>query len=108
VGDLSNVKVVPAGGNIRFIHNFDVQVRVWDKSWLFGLPIASAIFLDSAFITNSFDKFTLSQIRQGLGIALARLVTPVGSFSIEYAFPLDPQIGDDPTGRLHFNFGFVF
>ena len=42
-----------------------------------------------------------------LGVALMRVVTPVVSASIEYAVPLDPQIGDDPTGRFHINFGFV-
>jgi outer membrane protein insertion porin family len=107
-GGVESVRVIPAGGNIRFIHNLDLQFRVWDRSWFFGLPVASAVFLDTAFVVNSFDKFSWSSIRQGLGIALARLVTPVGSFSLEYAFPIDPRLGDDPTGRLHFNFAFVF
>ena len=36
------------------------------------------------------------------------LVTPVGSVSFEYAVPMEPTYGTDPTGRFHFNFGFIF
>lgn len=99
--------VLPAGGNIRFLWNLDLQVQVWDKGFL-GLPIASAIFLDTGLVTNSFANFQPNDLRHSLGIALARIVSPIGNFSIEYAIPLDPQLGDDPTGRFHFNLGFVF
>jgi outer membrane protein insertion porin family len=105
VGGAEQIRVVPAGGNIRFIHNLDLQIRVAN---LAGMPLASAIFLDTGIVTNSLDDFRFRRLRHGLGVALLRLVSPVASFSLEYAIPLDPQTGDDPTGRLHFNLGFVF
>jgi outer membrane protein assembly factor BamA len=37
-----------------------------------------------------------------------RLATPVGAISISYAVPFEPSYGTDPTGRIHFNFGFIF
>ncbi len=94
-----------AGGNIRAIHNLDLQVRICDC--LFGQPLASAVFLDTGVVMNSFYGFVPSKLRHSLGIALVRVVTPVVSASFEYAVPLDPQIGDDNTGRFHINFGFV-
>lgn len=104
-GDVMAYRVIPAGGNIRIVHNLDLQVRVAN---LKGLPLASAIFLDTGYIANSFAGFTIEKPRHSIGVALLRLLTPFGSLSMEYAIPLDPQIGDDPTGRMHFNFGFVF
>src|SRR5262249_51860005 len=78
ISGVSQFKVVPAGGNVRVIHNLDVQVEVWDHSFVGGMPIASAVFLDTGLVTNSFQGFHVSQIRQGLGIAIARLITPIG------------------------------
>jgi outer membrane protein assembly complex protein YaeT len=104
-GDVTSFRVVPAGGNIRFLHKLDLQVRLIGDSF----AIASAIFLDSGFIANSFQRFDVRRrFRHSVGVALARLVTPAGSLSIEYAIPLDPDVGDDPTGRLHVNVGFAF
>jgi len=47
-------------------------------------------------------------LRHSFGVALARLVTPFGSLSAEWAIPLEPQLGDNPRGRAHLNFGFLF
>ncbi len=104
---VETVRVVPAGGNIRVVHNADLQVQVWDESFL-GVPFASAVFLDSGLVTNSFDRFQLEDVRHSIGIALLRIVTVFGNLSLEYAVPLDPQMGDNPRGRFHFNLGFVF
>jgi outer membrane protein insertion porin family len=93
--------VIPAGGNIRLIHNLDLQMTVWD-------PIASAIFLDTGIVTNSWRGFEVRDLRHSIGVALARILIPVGAFSFEYAIPLDPQLGDNPRGRWHVNFGFLF
>ncbi|MBI4511118.1 MAG: BamA/TamA family outer membrane protein [Deltaproteobacteria bacterium] len=96
-------KVVPAGGNIRFLNNIDLQLRILDT-----FPIASGIFLDTGLITNSFEGVTASKLRWSVGMALIRIVVPVGALSLEYAVPLNPQVGDDPRGKFHFNLGFVF
>jgi outer membrane protein insertion porin family len=107
-GGVTQFRVIPAGGNIRLIHNLDLQMRVWENSAIFGFPIASAIFLDTGIVTNSWRGFEVRDLRHSLGIALARLIAPFGSFSIEYAIPLDPELGDNPRGRAHVNFGFLF
>ncbi len=98
-------RVVPAGGNIRLIHKADLQFKVWQ---LFDWPVATALFIDTGIVTNSWRGFELAQLRHALGIAFFRWVTTGGSFSFEYAFPLDPQLGDNPLGQFHINVGFVF
>jgi outer membrane protein assembly factor BamA len=104
-GTVQPFRVVPAGGNIRLIHKLDLQLQVWE---LLAQPVATAIFVDTGIVTNSWKGFELSQLRHSLGIALFRWVTAGGSFSFEYAFPLDPQLGDNPLGQFHLNVGFVF
>lgn len=101
---VSRFRVIPAGGSVRFIYNLDLQVEVWDL----GFPIASAIFYDSGLVTNSLVGLKVRDLRHSLGMALIRWVTPFGSLSLEYAVPLDPELGDDPRGRFHVNFGFLF
>jgi outer membrane protein insertion porin family len=104
LGGVNRFRVVPAGGSIRFLYNLDLQVRVWDL----GFPVASAIFYDSGIVTNSLVGLKLRDLRHSLGLALFRWVTPFGSLSLEYAVPLDPELGDDPRGRFHVNLGFLF
>ena len=99
--------MLPAGGNVRFIYNLDLQVQVWDRP-PGNFPIASAIFFDTGLVENSLDGFRVRDLRHSIGVALARWVTPFGSLSVEYAIPLDPKLGDDPRGRFHVNFGFLF
>ena len=71
------------------------------------MPLMGGVFYDSGLITNAFDALTSSDVRHGIGAAL-RIVTPVGFSSFEYAFCLNPHIGDPKNGRFHFNFGFAF
>ena len=66
-----------------------------------------ALFIDNGFVCNSLETLQAEDFRHGAGLAL-RIITPVGFSSFEYAWPLDPQIGDPESGRFHFNFGFVF
>lgn len=101
----TRIRVLPAGGNVRFIHNLDVQMSVWE---LLGVPVASAVFLDTGLVTNSLQGFSPTDLRHALGVALFRWVAPFGSLSIEYAIPLDPGLGDNPRGRFHINFGLLF
>lgn len=103
----SFVKLVPQGGNIRLLTNLELQVPIWRDSPLGGLPILGAVFLDTGAVTNSFQAFELRDFRHGLGLAV-RISTLVGFLSLEYAWPLDPELGDPRTGRFHFNFGYVF
>jgi len=70
--------------------------------------VVSAVFFDTGLITNSLDDFKVRKLRHAIGLALFRLAAPFGSVSFEYAIPLDPQAGDDPRGRFHFNIGLMF
>jgi outer membrane protein assembly factor BamA len=102
-GDAAAYRVIPVGGNIRVIHRADLQVRLLERVWS-AFDLASALFLDSGVVTNSFNGFEVSRIRQGAGMGV-RIIFAGGIISIEYAFPLQPRLGDDATGRFHFNFG---
>ena len=75
---------------------------------LAGFPVTSAIFFDTGLVTNSLDGFEIRKLRHAIGAALFRWSLPVGSLSLEYAVPLDPEIGDNPRGRFHFNLGLLF
>ncbi len=106
VGGLEQFRVVPAGGNIRFIHNLDLQLDLLQFGG--GYNLASAIFVDTGIVTNSLRSFKIRDLRHSLGTTFARLTTPFGSLSIEWAFPLDGKLGDNPRGRFHINVGFLF
>lgn len=105
IGGLTQFRVVPAGGNIRFLHNIDLQLDVWE---LWNFPIASALFLDTGLITNSLVGTDFSDLSYGAGVALIRWVLPVGSLSVQYAVPLTIKPGDNPRGRFHINLGVLF
>ncbi len=105
VGSVTQFRVIPAGGNIRIIQNIDLQIEVWK---LASFPVTSALFVDAGVITNSLDTIALNDIGLGVGMALARWVTPFGSFSLEYAIPMKLKLGDNPRGRFHVNFGVLF
>lgn len=106
LGQVTRVRVLPAGGNIRFIHNLELQFRIWE---LLDVPVASAIFLDSGVITNALQGFEARDLRHAVGVALLRMVAPFGSLSLEYAVPLAPdRLGTNPRGRYHVNFGLLF
>jgi outer membrane protein assembly factor BamA len=106
LGQVTRARVLPAGGNIRFIHNLELQFRVWE---LLDVPVASAIFLDSGVVTNSLEGIEFEQLRHSVGVALLRMVAPFGSLSLEYAVPLNPdEVGTNPSGRYHVNFGLQF
>lgn len=106
LGGTSFIKLVPQGGNIRLLTNLELQVPIWKDSPL-GLPLLGAVFVDNGLVTNSFQRLEASDFRHGIGVAL-RIFTVVGFLSLEYAWPLDPDVGDPREGRFHFNFGFVF
>ena len=95
--NVQQIRILPAGGNIRAMTSIDAQLRIWKY-------FATAVFADAGVITNQWDTVTSSDIRPSLGMALARFVTPFGSLSLERAIPLRPQLGDDPRGRWHFSF----
>jgi len=105
--DVTAFRIVPAGGNIRGLYKLDAQARLYDIAGP-DVALASALFLDTGFIANSFFRFDIPRrFRHSVGAAI-RFLSPVVNLSLEWAFPLDPEIGDDPRGRLHFNLGVAF
>jgi outer membrane protein assembly factor BamA len=94
--NVSQIRVNPAGGNIRVIGSLDAQVPIWKL-------LAGALFTDAGLITNEWGKTQLDDIRPSVGMGL-RALTPFGIGALEYAIPLRPQLGDDPRGRIHFYF----
>ncbi len=99
LGQTTQVRVLPAGGNIRALSTIDLQVTLWK---LAGFPVASALFTDAGLVTNTLGSVQLGDVRPAAGMAL-RVLLPIGAFSGEYAVPIAPQLGDDPRGRFHFS-----
>lgn len=101
LGNVQQLTVRPAGGNIRSLLSLDAQFRI------FG-PVASALFVDTGVVTNRWRDVSKEDIRTGVGMAFARLVTGFGTLTVEYAAPLRPRLGDDPRGRFHIGFAMRF
>jgi outer membrane protein insertion porin family len=100
VAGLSQIRVIPSGGNIRLLGSVDAQLRVYKSP--IG-DVAGAMFTDAGLITNQWGSVTVDSIRPSVGTGV-RLLTPVGILAVEYAVPLRPHLGDDPRGRTHFYF----
>ena len=96
VAGLSQIRIIPAGGNIRTLASIDAQLRLYKI-------LAGAAFSDAGLITNQWGTVTVDDIRPSIGTGL-RVLTPFGILAVEYAVPLRPHLGDDPRGRLHFYF----
>jgi outer membrane protein insertion porin family len=103
---LPGYRLIAVGGNIRMLSKLELMFPLFGKATRFALQ--SALFVDTGIITNSFNGLELADFRHSAGIAPIRLSTPVGFLSLEYAWPLNPRVGDDPTGRVHVNVGFGF
>jgi len=91
------IRILPAGGNIRVMSSIDAQLRIWKL-------LATAAFIDAGMITNQWGNVTEDDIRPSIGIALVRFVTPFGTGALERAMPLRPHLGDNPRGRWHLSF----
>jgi outer membrane protein assembly factor BamA len=63
--------------------------------------VASAIFVDAGAITNTYATLDVEDVRPSVGLALARILTPFGGLSFEWAVPMFPRIVDPPLGRFH-------
>ncbi|MDB4957662.1 MAG: surface antigen [Myxococcales bacterium] len=94
--NVTQIKVVPSGGNIRMLASIDAQLRIWSV-------FAGAVFSDAGMISNQWSSVTASDIRPSVGSGL-RILSPFGIGAIEYAVPLRLQLGDDPRGRWHLYF----
>jgi outer membrane protein assembly factor BamA len=105
IDGLTQIRVLPAGGNIRAISSLDAQLSLIDRPDSFLRAIATAAFIDAGMVRNRWAGIEPSDIRPGVGVAL-RLLSPVGTVTVEYAFPLLPRLGDDPRGRFHFGLAF--
>ena len=97
-------RIRPEGGNIRMIANLELMFPL---AKVFSMPILGVLFFDAGALTNSLELLRLGDFKTSIGAAI-RLLTPVGFISLEYAIPFQPDYGTDPTGRTHFNFGFIF
>ncbi|HEX2688959.1 MAG TPA: BamA/TamA family outer membrane protein, partial [Kofleriaceae bacterium] len=96
-GMLQQIRILPAGGNIRVMSSLDAQLRIYKV-------FATALFVDAGLIANQWSTVTPEGVRASVGMALFRIVTPFGVFAWERAIPLRPQLGDDPRGRWHISF----
>jgi outer membrane protein assembly factor BamA len=97
LSNISQIRVLPAGGNIRVLGSIDLQYRVYSV-------FATGLFFDAGMIKNQWSSVTLDDVRPAIGMTLFRIVTPFGSFAFERGVPLRPRLGDDPRGRWHINF----
>jgi outer membrane protein assembly factor BamA len=94
--NVSQIRIIPVGGNIRALASADAQVRIFKI-------LAGALFSDAGVVTNSWRTTTTDDIRPSIGMGL-RALTPFGIGALEYAVPIRPHLGDDPRGRIHFYF----
>ncbi len=70
-GGVSQLRVLPAGGDIRVMASVDAQLQIVG-------PLATGLFVDAGMIANDWRTVTSDEIRPAVGMALLRLVTPFG------------------------------
>ncbi len=95
--NITQIRVLPAGGNIRTLFSADAQLRIYKLLY-------TAMFFDAGLITNQWSTVDIDDVRPSIGMALMRLVTPFGAFALERAVPLRPRLGDYARGRWHVSF----
>lgn len=111
-------RVVPQGGNIRFLSQLEWEFALTPK--IAGWPWVGALFLDTGAVFNQFERLTWNDVRFSLGVSVLRVLTQFGALSLDYAYPLtmpgqDPLLQSDRwkrepwyshfPGRIHFNWG---
>ncbi len=113
LGDSSGFRVIPQGGNVRFLSTVELQFPI-AKSFL-GLPVqwVGAVFWDVGAILSDWRLVQRNDFKQSVGISLLRLLTPFGPLSLEYAYPLNQSLAEQTwktspwyshfPGRIHFN-----
>lgn len=95
-----SVQYRPVGGNMRVLHNMDLQVPI-------APPVYGSVFFDSGVVADSPLGLRAEHFRHGAGLGMiVRL--PVGDLSFSWAWPLDPLPGDSRIGRFHLNVGLMF
>lgn len=97
LGNVTQIRILPSGGNIRAMSSLDFQLRIYSG-------LSTGLFADAGLITNQWNTVSQDDIRPSTGISLMRFVSPFGTFAVDWAIPLRPQLGDDPRGRLHWGF----
>jgi outer membrane protein assembly factor BamA len=113
---LQGFRVIPQGGNIRFLSTIELQFPI-AKKFLGVLPFpwVGAIFYDAGAVVDALNLIGWSDIKHSVGLSLLRVLTPVGPLSFEYAYPLTQSLAEERwktspwyshyPGRFHFNWG---
>jgi outer membrane protein assembly complex protein YaeT len=99
--ELDQVQYRPLGGNLRILHNLDLQFPI-------SPPWYGSIFIDSGVVADSLDGLSPAKFRHGAGIAPLVIRLPIGDISLGWAWPLDPGPGDTKIGVFIVNVGLQF
>jgi outer membrane protein assembly complex protein YaeT len=123
----SAYRVIPQGGNIRFLATAELQFPI---TTVIGFPWVGSVFFDAGTVFDSPSQFHLSSysftsggwkvnvsgdVKASVGVTIARILTPVGPISLEYAYPLIQSLAEQEwrgqpwyrhwPGLIHFNWG---
>jgi outer membrane protein assembly complex protein YaeT len=123
-------RIVPQGGNIRMLGTVELQFPITTVA---GFPWMGALFFDAGTIFASPSSFRFTRdardcgvehidsrvctgdVKASVGLTLARMLTPVGPISLEYAYPITQTLAEEQwrsapwyrhwPGLIHFNWG---
>src|SRR5207302_6948257 len=56
INNVQQIRILPAGGNIRVMSSLDAQLRIWRL-------LATALFVDAGMIANQWTTVTVDDIR---------------------------------------------
>jgi len=111
----SGFRVVPQGGNVRVLSTVEIQFPI-AKTFI-GLPFpwVGAVFYDTGAVFDAWNTLRVADVKHSIGLSFLRLQTPIGSISVEYAYPLNQSLAEERwktnpwyshfPGRIHFNWG---
>jgi outer membrane protein insertion porin family len=89
----------PYGGNKKLIFNVELIFPLIES-------FKGVLFYDRGNAWGEGDRFSLSDMRQGVGVGL-RFFSPLGPIRLEYGWKIDRR-RDESKGEFHFSVGAFF
>jgi outer membrane protein insertion porin family len=94
--------LVPVGGEKMLQFNFELHIPLIKQAGVVGI-----LFYDTGNAWRSEQDYDLADLRSSVGYGF-RWYSPIGPIRLEYGYVLDPEPGQEQSGRWEFAMGAAF